>query len=74
MKSTIIAIATLALTSGAVLAAPGNTYGDRGRGSHGISAYERAVIMRSATNLAHLKRYVWADGRISFADPGGMKQ
>ena len=63
MKSVLIALAALTVTTGAALAAPG--YGHRSHDGHGISPRERVVISHSAANLAQLKRRVWADGRLS---------
>jgi len=63
MKKAIITVAALVLSTGAALAAPGGKYKNDHR--HGISAYERAAIARSAANVAQLKRRVWADGRVT---------
>ncbi len=67
MKSALIALATLSITSGAVLAAPGG-YGHRGHDGSRVTMSERAVIARSAFQVARLKRQVWADGRVSFIE------
>ena len=68
MKSILVALAALTLTSAAALAAPGGGYGHRGQHSSGISSSERAAISRSAFHLAQLKRRVHADGRMSFVE------
>ena len=67
MKSVLIALAALSLTSGAVLAAPGG-YGHRGHDGNRVTMSERAAIARSAFHVAQLKRQVWADGRVSFIE------
>ena len=64
MKTALIALAAVLVTSGAALAAPGAKYGDRyGRGH--INGFERAKIAQSAAHVAAVKRRAWADGRVT---------
>ncbi|MGE0023444.1 MAG: hypothetical protein AB7S70_07430 [Hyphomicrobium sp.] len=75
IKTALLTAAALVMTAGVSVAAPAkyhNSYGKPGYGKfvkkHGINAFERAQIARSSANLASLKRRVWRDGRVSFAE------
>lgn len=63
MKTALIALAAVLVTSGAALAAPGGKYGDRNRGN--VNGFERAKIAQSAAHVASVKRRAWADGRVT---------
>jgi hypothetical protein len=76
IKTALLTAAALVMTAGVSVAAPSkhynHGYGKPGYGKvvkkKGISAFERAQIARSAANLASLKRRVWRDGRVTFAE------
>jgi len=75
IKTALLTAAALVMTAGVSVAAPAkyhNNYGKPGYGKvvkhKGINAFERAQIARSSANLASLKRRVWRDGRVSFAE------
>lgn len=62
MKSIALGLSLIALASGAALAQPG-----KHRAGH-VTGFERAVIAKSAAQLAQLKRRAWSDGRLSLAE------
>jgi hypothetical protein len=66
MKTIMLTLAALALASGSALAAPGKS--NLHRGGHGVSAYERVAIARSAAHLAMLKRQARADGKVTMME------
>lgn len=77
IKTALLTVAALAMTAGVSVAAPSKHYNHNGYGKpgygkvvkkHGVSPFERAQIARSAADLAALKRRVWRDGKISFAE------
>jgi hypothetical protein len=63
LKTSILALATVLVASGSVMAAPGNGYYNGHRS--GISSAERAAIARSQAKVNATKRAAWADGRLS---------
>lgn len=64
MKTALIALAAVIVTSGAALAATGGKYGDPySRGN--VNGVERARIAQSAAHVASIKRRAWADGRVT---------
>lgn len=81
IKTALLTAAALAMTAGVSVAAPAKHYAYNGYGSgygkpgygkvvkkHAVSPYERAQIAKSAANLAALKKQVWRDGRVTFAE------
>ncbi len=77
LKTALLTAAALAMTAGVSVAAPNKHYNHNGYGKpgyskvvkhRGVNGFERAAIARSAANLAALKRRVWADGRVTFAE------
>ncbi len=80
IKTALLTAAALVMTAGVSVAAPAkyhNDYGKHGYGKpsygkvvkkHAISPYERAQIAKSAANLAALRKQVWRDGKVTFAE------
>jgi hypothetical protein len=73
MKTAILAATALMLASGSATAGSGGygkaEHGKHWRGGshavHGLTHYERVKIARSKRRLMGLKRWAWADGRLS---------
>jgi len=78
IKTALLTAAALAMTAGVSVAAPAKYdthygyakpgYGKVVKKKHALSPYERAQIAKSAANLAALKKHVWRDGKVTFAE------
>lgn len=82
MTTALLAAAALVMTAGTSFAAPGKHHGAgknfgyskqvHNRGKHinqrGVTPRERAMIARSASSLAALKKRAWRDGRLTFSE------
>jgi hypothetical protein len=77
IKTALLTAAALAMTAGVSVAAPAKHdahygYGKPGYGKvvkkHAVNPYERAQIAKSAANLAALRKQVWRDGKVTFAE------